>query len=110
MESKTRWQAEKPASDRVSDRGRWGTPVVWRFVRMQNVLNMREDDTKELRPEYDFSPGVRGKHYESYRRGANVVRVTSGPSEALDDSAIPNEDLSAVTSVTWDRPDDGPER
>src|SRR5437867_604672 len=27
----------------------------------------------ELRQEYDFSGGVRGKHYEAYRAGSNVV-------------------------------------
>ena len=35
----------------------------------------------ELRPEYDFSQGVRGKHYQAYRAGTNVVlldRLTVG--------------------------------
>jgi hypothetical protein len=26
-----------------------------------------------MRDEYDFSGGVRGKHYQAYRRGTNVV-------------------------------------
>ena len=26
-----------------------------------------------MRPEYDFSEGVRGKHYQVYRAGTNVV-------------------------------------
>ena len=29
----------------------------------------------EMRPEYDFSGGVRGKHYQAYRAG-HSVRVT----------------------------------
>ena len=33
------------------------------------------DDVKEMREEYDFSPGVRGKHYRAYREG-HSVRVT----------------------------------
>ena len=33
----------------------------------------REQD--DLRPEYDFSAGVRGKHFEAYRKGTNVVCV-----------------------------------
>lgn len=28
---------------------------------------------EEMRPEYDFSKGVRGKYYEAYQRGVNVV-------------------------------------
>lgn len=31
-----------------------------------------------LRPEYDFSEGVRGKHYEAYRKGTNVVFLDAG--------------------------------
>lgn len=27
----------------------------------------------DIRPEYDFSKGIRGKHYEAYRKGTNVV-------------------------------------
>jgi hypothetical protein len=29
--------------------------------------------TKEMRPEYDFSGGVRGKYADKYREGTNVV-------------------------------------
>jgi hypothetical protein len=38
-------------------------------------MNQRvhQDDNDEIRPEYDFSHGVRGKHYEAYRAGTNVV-------------------------------------
>ena len=37
---------------------------------------MTEPDrnTTDMREEYDFSKGVRGKHYQSYRAG-HVVRV-----------------------------------
>ncbi len=27
----------------------------------------------EMRPEYDFSGGTRGKHYKTYRKGTNLV-------------------------------------
>ena len=30
-------------------------------------------DSDEMRPEYDIRGGVRGKYYERYRQGANVV-------------------------------------
>ncbi len=32
-----------------------------------------ETDTNELRPEYDFSAGVRGKHHRDYQRGQRVT-------------------------------------
>ena len=43
---------------------------------MKEIPEQRSHD--ELRPEYDFASmkgAVRGKHYERYREGANVVRV-----------------------------------
>jgi hypothetical protein len=33
----------------------------------------QEDDHDTLRDEYDFSGGVRGKHYKAYRQGTNLV-------------------------------------
>jgi hypothetical protein len=38
---------------------------------MRQEPNAERDD--DLRPEYDFSQGVRGKHHEAYRQGTNVV-------------------------------------
>ncbi|MDJ0597522.1 MAG: hypothetical protein QNJ37_01560 [Crocosphaera sp.] len=35
-----------------------------------NLNNNLEDD---MLPEYDFSQGVRGKHYQAYRQGHNVT-------------------------------------
>ena len=32
-------------------------------------------DTDDMRPEYDFSGGVRGKHHKAYREDTNVVRL-----------------------------------
>jgi len=29
----------------------------------------------EMRSEYDFSNAVRGKHYQSYKKGTNVVLI-----------------------------------
>ncbi len=30
-------------------------------------------ESDDMRPEYDFSGGVRGKHHRAYREGTNVV-------------------------------------
>jgi hypothetical protein len=37
-------------------------------------MNEPDDNTDEMREEYDFSQGVRGKHCDAYRAG-HVVRV-----------------------------------
>ncbi len=36
---------------------------------------MGEPDDNEMKAEYDFSKGVRGKHYRAYRSG-HTVRIT----------------------------------
>jgi len=37
-------------------------------------MSESDDKTDEMREEYDFSQGVRGKHYQAYRAG-HIVRV-----------------------------------
>ncbi|MCS6840677.1 MAG: hypothetical protein RMJ54_13720 [Roseiflexaceae bacterium] len=31
------------------------------------------DEMDDILPEYDFSSGVRGKHYQAYRRGYKII-------------------------------------
>jgi hypothetical protein len=38
-------------------------------------MNTSNDNTNEMREEYDFSQGGRGKHYRAYRSG-HTVQVT----------------------------------
>ena len=33
---------------------------------------MKKNETEDIRAEYDFSQGVRGKHHKAYRRGHKV--------------------------------------
>ena len=51
----------------------------------KNVEPMKkanEDQSKdELRAEYDFSKGVRGKYYQRYRQGTNLVLLESDLAE-----------------------------
>jgi hypothetical protein len=45
----------------------------------------RQADTDEMLPEYDFSEGVRGKHYQAYQRGYQVIiHKTDGTTEVRD--------------------------
>jgi hypothetical protein len=47
----------------------------------------------DMRPEYDFSQGVRGKHYEAYKAGTNVVFLEPDVAKVFRDSALVNEVL-----------------
>ena len=59
-------------------------------------------DNDEMRPEYDFSQGVRGKHYQAYRAGTNVVFLEPDIAAAFPDSASVNQ---ALTSIGREKPD-----
>ena len=46
-----------------------------------------------MRPEYDFSKGTRGKHYESYKDGTNVVLLDPDIAKVFKDSDAVNHAL-----------------
>ena len=52
-----------------------------------------QDRTDDLRPQYDFSEGVRGKHHEAYRAGTNVVFLEPDVAKVFTDSESVNEAL-----------------
>ena len=47
----------------------------------------------EMRPEYDLRGGVRGKYYERYKQGTNVVLLEPDIAKVFRDSATVNEAL-----------------
>ena len=55
--------------------------------------------TVEMRAEYDFSGGVRGKYVDRYRRGTNVVLLDPELAEAFPDSKSVNDALRALLAV-----------
>jgi len=64
---------------------------------MSQAPNSTKDD--DLRPEYDFSSGVRGKHYEAYRKGTNVVFLDPDVARAFKDSASVNRALRLLLNL-----------
>jgi hypothetical protein len=50
-------------------------------------------------PEYDFSRAVRGKYYERYRQGSNVVLLDPDVSDAFPNAAAVNEALRLLVSL-----------
>jgi hypothetical protein len=47
----------------------------------------------DLRPEYDFSNGVRGKHHRAYESGTNVIFLDADVAQVFTDSASVNQAL-----------------
>jgi hypothetical protein len=64
---------------------------------MNQAANSERDD--DLRPEYDFSGGIRGKHYEAYRKGTNVVFLDPDVARVFKDSASVNRALRLLLQL-----------
>lgn len=53
----------------------------------------------EMRPEYDFSGGVRGKYYAAYMQSSNIVVLDPDVAEIFRDSASVNEALRLLAKI-----------
>lgn len=62
----------------------------------QEAAPRAEDD---LQPEYDFSRGVRGKHFEAYRQGTNVVFLDPDVAAVFKDSGAVNRALRSLLAL-----------
>ena len=52
-----------------------------------------EQPSDEMRAEYDFSQGVRGKYYQRYRQGTNLVLLAPDIAKVFRDSEAVNAAL-----------------
>ncbi len=57
------------------------------------------DKEDTMREEYDFSGGVRGKHYQAYRKGTNLVLLDPDMAKIFQDSAAVNSALRMLVQV-----------
>jgi hypothetical protein len=57
------------------------------------------DSQDDMLPEYDFTGAVRGKYYERYRQGTNVVLLDPDVAEVFHDAAAVNDALRLLVSV-----------
>ncbi|MBU0500807.1 MAG: hypothetical protein KJ558_05790 [Gammaproteobacteria bacterium] len=53
----------------------------------------------EMRSEYDFSSGIRGKHHQAYRNGTNVVLLEPDIAEIFKDSDSVNHALRMLMDL-----------
>jgi hypothetical protein len=64
-------------------------------------MQKNQDETSaadEMRPEYDLRGGVRGKYYERYKQGTNVVLLEPDVAKVFRDSATVNKALRQYLS------------
>jgi len=54
---------------------------------------------EEMREEYDFSGGVRGKYYRQYLEGTNVVLLEADVAEVFRDSESVNQALRVLINI-----------
>jgi hypothetical protein len=62
-----------------------------------------EDTDLEMRKEYDFSGGVRGKYAARYAEGTNMVRLDPDVWKVFPDSAAVNSALRALVKIIEER-------
>lgn len=65
--------------------------------------DVAEDADLEMRDEYDFSDGVRGKYATRYAEGTNIVRLDPDVAEVFPDSAAVNSALRALVKIIQER-------
>ena len=58
-----------------------------------------KSDTGDMRAEYDFSGGVRGKHHKAYREDTNVVLLEPEVARVFRDSAAVNRALRMLIDL-----------
>ena len=60
---------------------------------MKKNPSKQADSSDEMRPEYDFSKGERGKYAQRFREGTNVVVLDPDVAAEFKDSAAVNDAL-----------------
>jgi hypothetical protein len=66
---------------------------------------VRTKPKDEMRAEYDFSKGVRGKYYQRYRQGTNLVLLEPDLAKVFRDSETVN-----IASASRHHPHQSPAR
>lgn len=63
-----------------------------------------KNDADEMRPEYDLRGGVRGKYYERYRQGTNIVLLEPDLAKVFKDSSTVNRALRVYLAEHGESP------
>ncbi len=65
---------------------------------------MSKDSDPDMREEYDFSGGVRGKYAERYAQGTNIVVLDADVAEVFQTSESVNAALRALATIIRQHP------
>lgn len=63
---------------------------------------MKKTETDELRKEYrreDLGKGVRGKYYDSYKKGTNLVLISPDVAEVFPSEEAVNDALRSLIAI-----------
>ena len=63
---------------------------------------MKKAKSDELRPEYhreEIGPGVRGKYFESYRKGTNLILLSPDVAKAFPTEEAVNDALRSLMEI-----------
>jgi hypothetical protein len=63
------------------------------------MSNKKTKDTDEIRPEYDFNGGERGKYSKRYAEGSNVVVVDPDLADVFPNAESVNRALRALAEI-----------
>ena len=68
---------------------------AWPHLQKENDMSPKPvtRNGDDMLPEYDFSNAVRGKYYDQYRQGTNVVLLDSDVAEVFPNAAAVNDAL-----------------
>jgi hypothetical protein len=61
-------------------------------------------DDSEMRPEYDFSKGTRGKYAKRFAKGTNVVVLDPDVAKVFKNSQQVNEILRTISKIATQKP------
>jgi len=59
----------------------------------------QEHEPDTMREEYDFAGGVRGKHYQAYRQGTNLVLLEPDVAAIFKDATTVNAALRMLVRI-----------
>ena len=74
--------------------------LVERLLESGANMASRSKKSDEMRPEYDFSGGVRGKYAARYAEGSNVVVLAPDVAAVFKDSVAVNEALRTLVRIS----------
>lgn len=62
-------------------------------------MSQESNSEKDMRPEYDFSGGVRGKYYERHKRWTSITSASSASTAPVSEVSTGTRSTGKITTV-----------